>query len=783
MASAKEDALQAFVAQIHLSCACFVGPSWCVVGARERSARSRTHARAARTSQINSFLKRRIGKADRLHSKSLDYCYLDLVWLFFAGQAGSLMASSPSARAAAGLLLDRGRRGTEHRRKEFRKEEPGYVSAAPIAPPFNGSGRQLPRILDHKGQAVSPRVVLHSRVVVPQPRPQLQRICTNDSNANDYEADKEHFRARAEAFHAACQRKVAAQHERKLATLAEVLLSEPVPAARRESVAIVNPLTSSRATLGRHYHLDEVWSRAAINPPCSAVTQGVVEDFPAERRNAVEKAAAEHDERYRSLLIRAGRLEYSARNDETSIKKSNALRAATREFRRHRYFVNEVSVQATPSHMPARAQKAVATEAPWSLSESIWAERAEWCDSEDFYDTEECERRRFGNVWQRALSIGLGQFVVKQDDGDDDTSTPDNDEIPDEVQEVEHVLWQNASLMFSIFNVYAALGDSITTMEFNEWSEMVKDLKLANGRLRHCKSVDLDRIFIAVDAASAKFVSAEESHSTAQHDRRKSLSIAEFLYALVRIAVARFITSGSETDVSQAVHSLFVEVLEPPSLTNEFLRSDSNLFRERFCYLEDVDRVLRRHEPSLRAIFKTIAIEDKLLPKALREQIGPLVTFECWRLFVRSLGLIQSDLSDREANFCFVASRMSISNPYSARGHVMASGLAFEDFLEAMVRVAGLKGLPDDDDIVSGGFRDAGEMMLYLRANDVPRYERTVLNCSQWGEEPLQPIARCVDHLLSIVVRQIEAKTSGDDDMCLTGKEVKSWWQEANDRA
>lgn len=57
-------------------------------------------------------------------------------------------------------------------------------------------------------------------------------------------------------------------------------------------------------------------------------------------------------------------------------------------------------------------------------------------------------------------------------------------------------------------------------------------------------------------------------------------------------------------------------------------------------------------------------------------------------------------------------------------------------------------------------------------------HEQFILNHAQyWDEEPRQPIWRCVEHLITYIIRTIEAAaiSSGGEDMKLTDREVKGF--------
>ena len=95
----------------------------------------------------------------------------------------------------------------------------------------------------------------------------------------------------------------------------------------------------------------------------------------------------------------------------------------------------------------------------------------------------------------------------------------------------------------------------------------------------------------------------------------------------------------------------------------------------------------------------------------------------------------------------------------------------------ALCRVAALKALPTDEEVAAAGFAHAGGLLIHLRENDPPGYKRLVAErATPWGRAPCQPLARCVDHLISYVLHVIELATRGDDDLELTDKECQQFF-------
>ena len=524
--------------------------------------------------------------------------------------------------------------------------------------------------------------------------------------AYDYERLTRRAKLKATMTVVKISRKFENEQDRVRNAYAEMLLNDPVPPEIHESTAIQNPLRSAHVeaelTHKHHYPIETEYTHLANFPPTKPVTPRIVPRVRPERRILVEQAADAFDSRHKRNLLTAGRLEWSARHASGStIRKEQALLRAQLEVRRNRYAEKEKAAR-VPSPRNVKKRVAVVIEEkkpePWSLAKSIWNPRVKWCDSKDLHDTEMCSMLKFDSIWERACAIGMGNYIVKMDDDDDDGDIDDenNNGIPDEIEEVYATMSEKGArhLIFTLFDVYVGLGDDLTSMDFNEFCEFVRDFGLASAKSKHCKSVDLDRIFIAVDTATKNYEAKQPKTDKKQGDsseRTKSLSIAEFLYALVRIAAARFIHSGKETDVSAAVESLFHKMLKPKAI--EHTRgSDAVAYRNRDCYVEEIDKVLRKHEKSLRNLFRCVATNSQFVPRSIRKDVGPMVTYTTWKLLVKSLGLLGADVSDREANQCFVAARMLVSDPYSDRGVHKSAGLPFEGLLEAFVRLAGIKG-------------------------------------------------------------------------------------------
>ena len=412
----------------------------------------------------------------------------------------------------------------------------------------------------------------------------------------------------------------------------------------------------------------------------------------------------------------------------------------------------------------------------WSLEVSIWWPRVAWCDSKSLYDSEECERLKFSAIVKRARAIGMQKFILRHDDGesDDEDGEKDASNVPGEVKEVEDMLWVLHDLVFMTFDYYASMDPSdLSSMDFNQYAKFITEFKLSSNKLAFAKRSHCDGIFLAVDTASKNFKGGDDEGPVDKHDRAKSLSIAEFIHVLVRLAVARYVESGDMKDVSAALQRMIREDIEPRVSTVSMPVADSNDFRVKHCYKEPVDIVLRRHEASLRAIFDALAYQTA-------GKIGSLLQFDKWCDLIKELNLLNTDVSGRDAAFCFTSARMCVANPYSVRGHMTSTGIPFEGFLEALVRLSCLKALPTDEEIAEAGQETAASFLSWLAQEDEMRLMKIIgERGTPFGAEPPQPPERCVDHLISIIVREIlDEANATKKTLKVTIGEVRTWWRQ-----
>jgi hypothetical protein len=115
---------------------------------------------------------------------------------------------------------------------------------------------------------------------------------------------------------------------------------------------------------------------------------------------------------------------------------------------------------------------------------------------------------------------------------------------------------------------------------------------------------------------------------------------------------------------------------------------------------------------------------------------------------------------------------MCVVNGRTDKGHCREANLPFEGFLEALCRMAVMKALPTDEEIESRGHEHAGEHMAWFKNRDEVGFKQMLSKRNTpWGQEyTLQPVSRCVEHVITMIIWTIEEDISEADTPSRNGK-------------
>ena len=160
-----------------------------------------------------------------------------------------------------------------------------------------------------------------------------------------------------------------------------------------------------------------------------------------------------------------------------------------------------------------------------------------------------------------------------------------------------------------------------------------------------------------------------------------------------------------------------------------------------------------------------------------------LLSLEEWVNFIRALGFVGNNVSERDVVLSFVTARMCVADAQadSEQGKLRDSCLPFEGFLESLCRIASMQGLPIETEVQDAGCADAGIYVARLLANKDSRLERMKERGTNWGEQPCQPISACLEHSVAIIIRTVEGVmqegevTAGDGLMSLSRHKMTRW--------
>ena len=255
-------------------------------------------------------------------------------------------------------------------------------------------------------------------------------------------------------------------------------------------------------------------------------------------------------------------------------------------------------------------------------------------------------------------------------------------------------------------------------------------------------------------ALAARQASGAESPKLSGSAR--TLSRHEWLQALVRLAIIRYVLPGERSverceDVSDAIHKLLFDDLVPR--LDSALCQSSNEIRSQYCYTEAMDTTLQKYEQYLRSLFMAFAWDGIETEAAARLGLNE------WVEFVKAFGIVDKDVTMREVTLAFAWSRMWVVNEHSKGSQRKLNGLSFEDFLEAFIRISLLKGWPNRRVITAAGYAtcEIADYLEELRESDRRGYEAMLGEYAvPWDAIPYISAVDCVICLLRVVVWNVK---------------------------
>lgn len=326
-------------------------------------------------------------------------------------------------------------------------------------------------------------------------------------------------------------------------------------------------------------------------------------------------------------------------------------------------------------------------------------------------------RRAFEIDWSRCNTERFRNFVRREDDASGDG------ELDAELAELKTALKEKCGLIYSVYAYYCAIGATADryAMGLPEYHMLLHDLDLAEPSSKGCKPADLDNIFISTNVEDAtRGAPSREQKALNSANLDKALMRFEFLQAIVRLAIAKYLKGGGIKDASEAVEKLLEHDF---GLLPAEARHDPEEFRTARLYMRDTHNILSKHEKNLRGIFEFYSLGDDQEGKT---SAGRRLSLQEWECFMHDCHLYDSPHFTRnEAALCFVWSQPFVTDEVKRR--LKLTHLTFVDFLEALARTCTFKPLPTDAELRA------------CKAHSVPHFYQqggsNLLKAIDWREE------------------------------------------------
>ena len=118
-----------------------------------------------------------------------------------------------------------------------------------------------------------------------------------------------------------------------------------------------------------------------------------------------------------------------------------------------------------------------------------------------------------------------------------------------------------------------------------------------------------------------------------------------------------------------------------------------------------------------------------------------------YSLLIDRLMIVDQFVTARDVDQAFIQSRMLVVDEETVKGRSRLVQLRYEDFLEAIVRLAYQKAMPTDDEISQASSKHAGEYLAWLAEMPQREVDFCQARTRRRFSDPLeQPIASKVPH-------------------------------------
>ena len=298
-----------------------------------------------------------------------------------------------------------------------------------------------------------------------------------------------------------------------------------------------------------------------------------------------------------------------------------------RNLQHNRFYVNEKIVE---EEQIVRRRSSIhggggggrqKVEKEWDISQSVWPPRAKYADSKSVHDTEDHMLKVLDCDWKYALEEhGTEAFIKKKCKAHPGSQAA--------VEACHAAFVEKRVMIYSLFDYYATLGTGEPfSIQLNSFTMFVEECDLVdskNPNLKKSALAWLDPATFGLRHGSARTLRASSCRKLKAHqivcptpaanfdqlflavnagtDNIRALDRVGWLQVLLKIAQMKYMADGTIDEYGEALRTLLdVDILQH---ADSHALHDATTLRERYCYTQEVDAVLRTHYDSLRSIFK-----------------------------------------------------------------------------------------------------------------------------------------------------------------------------------
>lgn len=388
---------------------------------------------------------------------------------------------------------------------------------------------------------------------------------------------------------------------------------------------------------------------------------------------------------------------------------------------------------------------------PWTLYDSVFVPRLTSSDARDFFESDRVWRRAFTVDWGRVTANARFAKLLTRAQPDALPATV--------VGSIKAVMKKHYPELCFVFDYYATQGSGdVFCIQANAFYDMCADCRIINEKIPGCGKKDLAILFTAANVEENRL--AEDSKANDD----KALVRFEFIEMMLRIAIARFVSTGTTADIGHALHlliqTLVLENADPLAVT------DPDDYRRERLYTPEVNAVMEHNLRLLTALFKKYCVTKRDMPRKT------LMSLSEWEAFLNDCELFSADFTRREAILCFKWSKMRVIDELKRQTEHQCMQLC--DFLEALGRVAEVSGMPTKRDLQRSKATNAYE---YFKAARRRSSVVTGLAARRPSSDLLakvrtRPLAEKLQMLLDVILYRLNQR-NGDGP--LTPEIVATW--------